>query len=69
MYLSLWHISVAQTFYINFAITFRTNPVLSYDDVNCNNFAETQVCAKISSFFQNGYPCVCVWYLYFEDKM
>lgn len=63
--------SVALTSYINFAITFRTNPVLSYDDVNYSNFAETQVCAKI--FFFSELFCVCVFvcikYLYAEDKI
>lgn len=46
MCLSLWHISVIQTFYVDFAIDFSTNPVFSCDDVNYNISAEMQVCAK-----------------------
>lgn len=56
--MSLKHGSATQTFFIAFAISFRTSLVLSYDNVNYNNFDETQVYEKISFSFQNCF-CVC----------
>lgn len=69
LYIRIWGYAtfLLQTFYISSSIIFRTNPVLSYDDGNYNNFAETQGCSKISFSFQHCF--VCIKYLYAEDKM